>query len=91
MCGGAAFSIEELDIRLAADMDTLMRVPNLATNASLLHERALSLRMFGAEEAQCSLGLVSRVVPYLRAEVCAAIVEFCGGCCAEETCYFCGD
>ena len=45
----------ELNIRLAADTDTLIRVPNLFTIASLLDELALSVRTFGAEEAQCSV------------------------------------
>jgi hypothetical protein len=87
----AAFSIKELDIGLAADTDMLMRVSKLVANASLLHELALSVRTFGAEEAQCSLGLVSRVVPCLRAEARTAIVEFCRGRCAEETRCFCED
>jgi delta(3,5)-delta(2,4)-dienoyl-CoA isomerase len=73
----AVFSIKEVDVGLAADTGTLARVPKLVGNASLLNELALSARTFGAEEAQRSLGLVSRVVPGSRAEVVrAAIVEF---------------
>ena len=73
----AVFSIKEVDVGLAADIGTLARVPKLVGNASLLNELALSARTFSAEEAQRSLGLVSRVVPGSRAEVVrAAIVEF---------------
>ena len=45
-------------------------------NASLLHRLALSVCTFGAEEALRSLGLLSRVVPGLGAEVLRAFVEF---------------
>ena len=73
----AVFSIKEVDVGLAADTGTLARMPKLVANASLVRELALSARTFGAEEAQRSLGFVSRVVPGSRAEVVrAAIIEF---------------
>lgn len=68
--------VKELDIGLAADTVTLMGVPKLVTNVSLLHELALSARTFGVEEARRSLGLASRVAPCFGAEVSAAIVKF---------------
>jgi hypothetical protein len=58
------------------NLATPARMLKLVGNASLLHRPALSARTFGAEEAR-SLGLLSRVVPGLGAEVLrATIVEF---------------
>jgi len=73
-----AFSIKEVDVGLAADLGTFARLPKLVGNASLLHELALSGRVFGAEEA-VRLGLVSRVVAGSREEVVGAALEFAAG------------
>jgi len=70
----AAFSIKEVDVGLAADIGTLARLPRLVGNASLLHELALTGRVFGAHDAR-RLGLVSRVVPGSRDDVVRAALE----------------
>lgn len=70
----AAFSIKEVDVGLAADIGTLARLPRLVGNASLLHELALTARVFGARDA-LRLGLVSRVVPGSRDDVVGAALE----------------
>ena len=70
----AAFSIKEVDVGIAADIGTLARLPRLVGNASLLHELALTGRVFGAHDAH-RLGLVSRVVPGSRDEVVRAALE----------------
>jgi hypothetical protein len=57
----------------------LARAPKLVGNTSLRNELALSALLwsartaFGAEKAQRSVGLVSRVVPDSRAEVVLAV------------------
>ncbi|KAI9431424.1 ClpP/crotonase, partial [Lactarius indigo] len=70
----AAFSIKEVDVGLAPDIGTLARLPRLVGNLSLLHELALTGRVFGAQDA-LGLGLVSRVVPGSRDEVVRAALE----------------
>ncbi len=70
----AAFSIKEVDVGLAADIGTLARLPRLVGNVSLLHELALTGRVFGAHDA-LRLGLVSRVVPGSRDDVVHAALE----------------
>ena len=65
----ASFSNKELDVGLEANLGTPTRLPKLVENALLLHELALSARTFAVEEAQRLLGLVSRVVHGLKAEI----------------------
>ncbi|KAH9021652.1 ClpP/crotonase-like domain-containing protein [Lactarius deliciosus] len=70
----AAFSIKEVDVGLAPDLGTLARLPRLVGNVSLLHELALTGRVFGAQDA-LRLGLVSRVVRGSRDDVVSAALE----------------
>lgn len=70
----AAFSIKEVDVGLAPDIGTLARLPRLVGNVSLLHELALTGRVFGAQDA-LRLGLVSRVVHGSRDDVVGAALE----------------
>ena len=53
-------SIKKVDVRLAADMSTLARVPKLVGNASFLHEVALLVRTFSAEGAAVVWSRVER-------------------------------
>ena len=62
------FSIKQVDVGQTADLGTPAWIIG---NASLLHRFALSVCTFGAEDALQLLGLLSRVVPGLGAEVFA--------------------
>lgn len=48
-------SIKEVDVGLAADTGMLVCMPKLAAKASFVHEPALSVWVFNAEEALWSL------------------------------------
>ncbi|KAK6459691.1 enoyl CoA hydratase [Scheffersomyces xylosifermentans] len=67
----AKFSIKEIKIGIAADIGSLQRLPAITNNKSLLFQHALLGDDFSAEEA-LSLGLVSKVVPDIRAGI-----EYC--------------
>ncbi|KAJ7513306.1 ClpP/crotonase-like domain-containing protein, partial [Mycena galericulata] len=62
------FSVQEVDVGLAADIGTLTYLPKLTGNHSLLRELAFTSASFSAADA-ARLGLVSRVVSGGRDEV----------------------
>lgn len=63
----ATFSLKEADVGLAADLDILARIPKLVAN-ELAFSPSRPARLAGKRRC-AALGLVSRVVPGLGAEV----------------------
>jgi len=68
------FTIQEVDVGLAADVGTLARLPKIVGNMSAVRELAMTAREFDAEEA-LRLGFISRVVPGGRDQVISVYIR----------------